>query len=123
MTAEKADNDEFEERAAIREFEAGQPRGEAEFYARQEIDVRKAQQNIQARREKDKQHTQQYRGQRGQQRQPVPQEKRSKIKALREKLEQTGNKMRAETDSARKDELFGRWKEILNQILELRKTK
>lgn len=114
------DNYEFEERAAIREFEADQPRGEAEFYARQEIDVRKAQQNIQARREKDKQQLQ-HQGRQGQQQQLIPQEKRSKIKALQEKLEQTGNKMRAETDSARKDELFSQWIEILNQIIELRK--
>lgn len=120
---EETKNEDYEERAAIREFDGGQSKDKAEFYARLEIDVRNAQRNIQTRREKYKQKLQQNYNQQGQQQQPIPQEKRSKIDALREKLEQTGNKMRAVTDSARKDELFGKWMEILNQILELRKAK
>ncbi len=123
MTAEKVDNDEFEERAATLEFEAGMPRAEAELRAGQEIVVRNTQANIHVRREEHKQQLRQDHNQQGQQQQLIPQEKRSGIKALQDKLEQTGNKMRALTDSARKDELFGQWMEILNQIIELRKAK
>ena len=120
MTVEKADNYELEERAAIREFDAGMPRAEAEFRAGQEIAIRKAQENIQERRD---QYHRQLDEKLKQQIPEIPEGNLSKIKALREKLEQIGNTMRAETDSARKDELFGQWKEIVNQIIELRKIK
>jgi len=101
---EKRENYELEERAAIREFDAGQSRTEAEFYARLEIEARDARQE-------------------SNQLQPIPQKACSRIKALRKRREAISKQMGAAKDEKRKTKLFVKWMELTNQILELRKAR
>jgi hypothetical protein len=118
MTAEQTDEYEFSERAAIREYDGDQPRGTAKFFAEREIEIRKAQASIRKRK-----------------RDTRPKENKTaettdgrpaktingQIESLREEWYRIGKKMRAEKDPARKDELFGKWMDLCQQIIELRK--
>jgi len=106
---------EFEERAAIREFEAGQPRDVAELLARDDIEARTAQQNC-------LNHRQQYRKEQQQneprkEQQPVP--KKQELQSLRNRRDEVSKKMTAEKDPKRKNELFAEWKGLIQKIFEI----
>jgi hypothetical protein len=89
-------DEDFEERAAIREFEGDLPRGQAEFFAHEEIAVR-----VEV------------------QRPPVP--KKQELQYLQALRNEVGKQMRVETDEKRKDELRAEWFKLCEQIIELRK--
>ena len=118
MVPEQTKDYEFEERAAIREYDGNLPRGTAEFFARQEIEVRKAQDNIRERK-----------GNAGPKESKIAKAiddwpsktAKKQIMALQEERNQIGKKMRAEKDPARHRELFNQWMELCGQIIEARK--
>lgn len=121
MVTEQTKNKDYEERAAILEFDAGMSRAEAELRAKQEIAIREAQKTIEKRRTEYEKKQQQYRSQHEQQLPQIPQNKRERIKAFQEKRDAIGEELRAETDKNRKDELFEQWMELNKQIIQLRK--
>jgi len=122
---------EFEERAAIREFEGDQPRGTAEFFAREEIMARTAQQGcltyrqqyeeeqkqIEADRKIAREANEQRKIQQTKYRQPEKQE----IQLLMDQREKIGKQMFSEIDEHKKKELFAKWLDLCKQIIELRK--
>jgi hypothetical protein len=91
-------NYEVDERAAIREFDASCPREKAEQLAAADVLERKGQQEIYERLQAQ-----------------------SSIESLQEKWHSTGERMRAETDPARKEKLFDEWMDLAAQINELRR--
>lgn len=115
------EKEDFEERAAIREFDGDQPRGTADFFAREEIGVRKAKYNATARREQCQKNLQQQTKQPQTSPPAINSQCRQQIQALREKRDAIGNKMRAEKNAALKDKLFDEWMGLNGQIIELRK--
>ena len=110
--ANQGGNYEFEERAAIREFDGGFPRDVAEFLARDEIQIRKVQANITERRKRDNaSNVQEAKKQNppepvsnAQQERPHT-AKRRKINELRQQREIVFKKMQRETNEERKSEL------------------
>jgi len=118
MAAEQMKDYEFEERAAIREYDGDLPEGTANFFARQELDARKAQDGIRKRKRdaagaKENKITEAADG-------PAKTAK-EQIATLQEKRDRVGKEMRALKKSPCKDELFGEWMELCGQIIELRK--
>jgi len=109
--------DDFEERAAIREFDDDQPRGTAEFFAHKEIDAKKAQEECLKRKlEYEKKQNEQKKLQR-----TSSQSKNQQRLELQNQRDEVGEKMRAEKEPKRKDELFAEWMRLTTQIIELRK--
>jgi len=109
---------EFEERAAIREFEADQPRNKAEFFARQEIQIRTVQQNTLSRKQQDRKRQQNEPKKIQQPKQKQPLEGQG-LRELRDRRDEVSKKMTAEKDPKRKNELFTEWKELLQKIFKI----
>ena len=114
---------EFEERAAIREYDGGDPRGRAEFFAREEIAARKAQDGIAARRAKGLLGNKGCNGILPTCREPGQGSgsNKQKIESLRVHRGIIGKQMRLLKDGAQKDELWRQWMAISEEIIELRK--
>lgn len=110
------DNSDFEDRAAIREYLSGQPRGTAEFFAREEIGIRKAKNNINARRKKYKEDQEKQSKSTKESKQP-----KKEIQALINKHGAIGDKMRAEKDPEQQAQLFKQWFDLCTEINKLRK--
>ncbi len=103
-----ADDYEYEERAAIRQLEAGFDEFEANQLALLDIKERRE------RREQKQKPVKQKR--------PVelPVDKKKAIDALREQARELRKKMKTAGDE-QKELLFGEWMELQNKIIELRK--
>ena len=114
--ARENENDDFEERAAIREFDGCQPRGTAEFFAREEVLARTAQQGCLVR------HPRRIQNPVCKIRQSFPAKSDSlKLQELMARRDELSSRMRAETNEQRKDELRTEWFDLCRQIIELRK--
>lgn len=114
MTAEQTNDEEFGERAAIREYDGDLPKGTAEFFAEREIEVRKAQDTIRDR----KKHA---RPQENNIAEATVRQPAKTIKELRVEWNRIGKKMRAEKDPTRNRELFNQWTELFGRIIEAKK--
>lgn len=86
---------EYQERAAIREYDGGYPQGQAEFFAQQDIASRSA-------------------GQEAKVQKPL-------LEQLLERRDRVNKAMKAESDPEQVTELMTKWKELCSQILELKK--
>jgi len=98
MQQEKTDSYEFEERAAIREFDGGYPREKAEQLAAADLQERQTQRQEQQRHDG-----------------------RSRLQQLRDQRDQIGRQMRDTGESSQKNELFAEWQRLCTEIIELKK--
>ena len=103
------DTYEYQERAAIREFDGGFDRIEANQLAL--IDIKER--NSSDKAERQEQENQQPKIERSSQ-------KQEQLEALRQERELISKKMKIETDQARKDQLFKDWMDLNNQIMDIR---
>jgi shikimate kinase len=119
MERENEDYD-FEERAAIREFDGDQPRGTAEFFAHEEIAARMAQQGCLARRKQNIKGTQEISRKPNR---PIwnNQPERQELKDLLSRREKISGQMKTEKNEQKKKELLDEWMNLSRQIIELRK--
>lgn len=97
MTTEQT-NEEFGERAAIREYDGLYPKTKAEQLAAADLLERKREAKSYERKKQE-----------------------NSRKSLQEERDQIGKKMRAEKDPTHHRELFNQWTELCGQIIEARK--
>jgi len=116
------DTYEYQERAAIREFDGGFDRIEANQLAL--IDIKER--NLSDKAERQKQKIQQPKIERSSLAPAAPDasrgggQKQEQLEALRQKRELISKEMKAEADQARRDQLFKDWMDLNNQILDIK---
>ena len=108
--ANLADDPEYQERAAIRQFDGGCDQFEANQLALIDIKERQLRQDQKQQQPAKRQ-------------QPVklPADRQSAIEELRRTAEITSKEMTAERDSEKKDKLFAEWMAIQQKIIDLKK--
>lgn len=110
--------DDYEERAATREFDGGFDRFEANQLALIDLRERKSKPDVDIRKAVEEQQEKEAESEIDEQ-QSSP--KKRKIEELRRKAEQVRKQMLRVTDPQRSKELFTEWNGIYSQIIELKK--
>lgn len=120
MTAGQNSPDDYEygERAAIREFDGGFEKFEANQFALIDIRERELSPDVNSQKAVEEQ--------REENPEPVTDDQQSspkkrKIEQLRQKAEQTRKLMLAESDPQREKKLFTEWMDIYSELIELKK--
>lgn len=119
MTAgQSSSDDEYEERAAIREFDGGFERFEANQLALIDLRKRKSKPDVDIRKAVEEQQQKEAESEVDDRQGST---KKKNIEQLRQKAKQVRKRMLAATDPQREKELFTEWMGIYSQIVEIKK--